>query len=149
MFISKRKYEEMKQELKDNEENLKELREINAEYNVGLKRTTEMLDKSKEDHKRETDKLKLEIEKLESENCYLKKYYKMDEEPSEDIIVKVRTNFRVHELEIENMELRLRQNDYVNTLKQQCYMSANNHFYSSYYPYQYPFPYPLDMHRGY
>ena len=70
-----------------NEKEEKHKREINALY-------TSLADKD------ET------IQKLQSKIDILYEYYDMDEEPSQEIKTKMRINERIHDLELENIELR-------------------------------------------
>ena len=46
------------------------------------------------------------IQKLQSKIDILHEYYDMDEEPSQEIKTKMRINERIHDLELENIELR-------------------------------------------
>lgn len=47
-----------------------------------------------------------QINKLQSENIELRRYFKLGEEPSQSILAEVRTNETVRKLEIENIELK-------------------------------------------
>lgn len=47
-----------------------------------------------------------QVNKLQSENIELRRYFKLDEEPSESILTEVRTNETIRKLEIENTELK-------------------------------------------
>jgi len=51
-----------------------------------------------------------EIEKLKRERDMLYRHFKLGSEPSQDVITAVRTDKRVHELELENIELKTRMN---------------------------------------
>ena len=66
----------------------------------GLYEIVEMKDKTIEE-------LRDKIEKLEMELNMLYEDYELDKEPSQGVKTLVRINKRVHDLELENMELRL------------------------------------------
>lgn len=77
-----------------------------AKYNDKLK-------EQEEKYKREIDALYTSladkddtIGKLQSKIDILYEYYDMDEEPSQEIKTKIRINERIHDLELENIELR-------------------------------------------
>ena len=105
----------------------KELNGLAEKYEELEKRYREMLDKKdwditelqnkmdakEEKHKREMDALYTSladkdetIQKLQSKIDILYEYYDMDEEPSQEIKTKMRINERIHDLELENIELR-------------------------------------------
>lgn len=77
-----------------------------ANYNDKLK-------EQEEKYKREIDALYTSladkdetIQKLQSKIDILHEYYSMDEEPSQEIRTKMYINERIHDLELENIELR-------------------------------------------
>lgn len=63
-----------------------------------------------ENHRKEVEGLKLKIENLERERDILRKYYDLDSEPTPDMKADMRLYERIHELELENIELRGRIN---------------------------------------
>lgn len=67
-------------------------------------------------HARELEKKDAEIEKLKREIDILYKHFELDSEPSQEIKTAVRIDKRVHDLELENIELkselrRMRENE--------------------------------------
>lgn len=57
-------------------------------------------------HARELEKKDAEIEKLKREIDILYKHFELDSEPSQEIKTAVRIDKRVHDLELENIELK-------------------------------------------
>lgn len=57
-------------------------------------------------HARELEKKNAEIEKLKREIDILYKHFELDSEPSQEIKTAVRIDKRVHDLELENIELK-------------------------------------------
>lgn len=70
-------------------------------------------------HERELKEKDHEIEKLESELDILYRYYHLDQEPTQYEKTSVRIDKRVYELELENMELRMKVDNYISQLRSQ------------------------------
>jgi chromosome segregation ATPase len=91
------------------------------------------LQKTIDDLKKENNTLKnsnatlnnrvIEINKLSQENEIMKKYYKLNEEPSSDVQAKVLTDLRLHDMELQMIQEKL---DMIN--RQQFY---SNYFFPS------------------
>ena len=85
-------------------------------------------------HARELEKKDAEIEKLKREIDILYKHFELDSEPSQEIKTAVRIDKRVHDLELENIELkselrRMRENEIniCRNLLDQSYYGMNIH----------------------
>lgn len=70
--------------------------------------------------------LEKEIEKLEAERDKLYAYYDINKEPTQDIKTAVRIDKRVHELELENIELRSRMENLTSISNSLVLMAMNN-----------------------
>ena len=91
----------------------KRYREMRDKKDWDITELQSKIDAKEEKYKREMDALYTSladkdetIQKLQSKIDILYEYYDMDEEPSQEIKTKMRINERIHDLELENIELR-------------------------------------------
>ena len=106
-FKSRRKLEEEIQDLKDKLEAEKLQRADN--YISNQKEINELKTKLNDEsfsHVDDVKKLNRTIEELRMELDILYKYYKLDEEPTQEVKTQIRIDKRVHELELSNIELK-------------------------------------------
>lgn len=104
---SRRKLEEEIQNLKDKLEAEKLQRSDN--YISSQKEINELKTKLNDEsfsHVEDIKKLNRTIEELRMELDILYKYYRLDEEPTQEVKTQIRIDKRVHELELSNIELR-------------------------------------------
>ena len=112
-LIIGRKAKELNGLAKKYEELEKCYRGMRDQKNWDITELRSQLNAKEEKYKREIDALYTSladkdetIQKLQSKIDILYEYYDMDEEPSQEIKTKMRINERIHDLELENIELR-------------------------------------------
>jgi len=102
-------FEEKKNYKKDNEYLRKRTRDVEANLYSTMQEVENLkgqIKDLKESHLKELSLKDKKIEQLQSEVDILHKHFKLDETPSQSIRTAVRIDERVHELEIENAELK-------------------------------------------
>ena len=108
-----RRAKELNSKASKYEELEKRYYKLQSKYDRYVAKHNDEMNDEKTKHKREVDALytSLEdkdktIEKLQSKIDILYEYHDMDKEPSQEIKTKMRINDRIHDLELENIELR-------------------------------------------
>lgn len=109
----------LKKENKRLEDKIEGMEENAIDRSKEITRLNEQLDEQQMSYERELKEKDHEIEKLESELDILYRYYHLDQEPSQYEKTSVRIDKRVHELELENMELRMKVDNYISQLRLQ------------------------------
>lgn len=109
----------LKKENKKLEDKIEGMEENAIDRSKEITRLNEQLDEQQMSYEKELKEKGHEIEKLESELDILYRYYHLDQEPTQYEKTSVRIDKRVHELELENMELRMRVDNYISQLRLQ------------------------------
>lgn len=134
MFIKKRAYEELKREKKyavkdkDYYKNMSETWEHN--YLQAHNRC--------ENQKKKVEELQKKNEELQHKIDILYAYYDINKDPTQEERTKIRLDLRVHELEMENLELRASVNAQIRYLKNnlnQAMINSMNSICQVPYPY--------------
>lgn len=113
----KRRIEKLEHEVHKMSENYAKLKEEkNAEIERKISEISQLnasIIKEELQHEKSIAEKNREIESLRMELDILYKHFKLDEEPTQEVISQVRTDKRVHELEMENIELRRKVDWYI------------------------------------
>ena len=101
MFFNK-----YKKEIKNLEEKIKYWEN---EYNDSLVARQEMSNKNQELKKelKQKENELIQLRKIKQENEIMKKYYKLDKEPSTEVQAKVLVDLRLHDMEYKQLQTRL------------------------------------------
>ena len=101
MFFNK-----YKKEIKNLEEKIKYWEN---EYNDSLVARQEMSNKNQELKKelKQKENELIQLRKIKQENENMKKYYKLDKEPSTEVQAKVLVDLRLHDMEYKQLQTRL------------------------------------------
>lgn len=75
----------------------------------------------------------IEINNLSQENEIMKKYYKLDEEPSSDVQAKVLVDLRLHDMEFKMLQEKLNNYQQQLSLNQMLLSLPYYHIYQRYY----------------
>ena len=110
---------ELREEIKDRARDYKKLNDEMSE----LKQENFKLSEVVKERSETIGELKSEIEKLEWERDLLYKYYDIQKDPTQEERTAMRTDLRVHNLELVNLELRLKNEK---LLKQLCESLEHN-----------------------
>lgn len=134
MFIRKKEYEELKEKLESAKsdashyKNMYEVFENNyIKANIGV-----------ENQKKKVEELQKKNEELQHKIDILYAYYDIQKDPTQEERTKIRLDLRVHELEMENLELRAAVNAQIGYLQAEIgrlSLSTWNNIYNA--PYQY------------
>ncbi len=90
------------------EQQINDLKEENGSMRSELSKTNDMISEKADkicSLETENSKLKTRTEKLEKENEILRKYYKLDEEPSDEIKAKIHIDLEINRLKEEKMQM--------------------------------------------
>lgn len=125
--------DELKEQKQEHDKLYSEYLSLSTEYSESQKKYAANLNTTYENIKTLDDRNK----QLEEESIILRKYYHLDEEPSEDIQLKIRTNLKIHELETQILNMRIDLQNVLTTMNalhplpqyQTCATALN------YYPY--------------
>ena len=132
MFIKKRAYEELKREKEDAVEDRDRYeRMYNTQADNYLKERSEV-----EEQKKKVEDLQRKNEELQHKIDILYAYYDINKDPTQEERTKIRLDLRVHDLEMENIELRATVNANLIHLRNDL-----NRAMMSNYIYQVPYPY--------
>ena len=132
MFIKKRAYEELKREKEDAIKDRDHYRDMtNTWENNYLNSHAEV-----EEQKKKVENLQRKNEELQHKIDILYAYYDINKDPTQEERTKIRLDLRVHDLEMENIELRATVNANLIHLRNDL-----NRAMMSNYIYQVPYPY--------
>ena len=113
MFIRKREYEGLKRKLESAEGDASHYKNMYESYeNNYMKANTEI-----ENQKKKVEELQKKNEELQHKIDILYAYYDINKEPTQEERTKIRLDLRVHELEMENLELRAAVNGRIEYLR--------------------------------
>lgn len=108
MFIRKKVYEELKSD-RDHYEKMADKWEDNYLKEVDKRMAAQKeLEEKKNEENEEIKRLQADNEELQHKIDILYQYYNLENEPTQEERTKIRMDLRVHELEMENVELRSR-----------------------------------------
>lgn len=108
MFIRKKAYEELKSDM-DHYEKMADKWEDNYLKEVDKRMAAQKeLEEKKNEENEEIKRLQADNEELQHKIDILYQYYNLENEPTQEERTKIRMDLRVHELEMENVELRSR-----------------------------------------
>ena len=128
MFIRRKEYEELKSE-RDHYMKMADKWENNylKEVDKRMAANKEVEDKKNEENE-EIKKLKADKEELQNRIDILFQYYNFEKEPTQEERTKIRIDLRVHELEMQNLDLRNRlmtvADGYLRDLQYQKYLMS-------------------------
>lgn len=141
MFISKKKYDELKRKNKE----LKEEHKYAVDDRDHYKKMSETWENNylkansaTEEQKRKVEELQKKNEELQHRIDILYAYYNVNGEPTQDERTKIRIDLRVHELEMENLELKAAVNAQIGYLRNELNRERLRGLNSIY---QVPWPY--------
>ena len=97
------------------------------EYKDGLTSRQEINNKNQELKKELEQKENelIQLEKIKQENQIMKKYYKLDEEPSAEIQAKVLADLRLHDMEFQRLIEKI-QTENILLMQNYCYLNNYN-----------------------
>lgn len=131
MFIKKKAYEALKQE--------KESAFRERDYYEGKSETWEnnwmKINSAYEEEKKKVEDLQKKNDELQHKIDILYAYYDIQKEPTQEERTKIRLDLRVHELEMENLELRAIVNANIVYLRNELNRTMSNYIYQVPYPY--------------
>lgn len=134
MFIRKKYYEALKEE--------KESAFRERDYYEGKSETWEnnwlKTNSAYEEEKKKVEELQKKNDELQHKIDILYAYYSIDGEPTQEERTKIRLDLRVHELEMENLELRATVNANIGYLRNElnrAILSTANSMYQVPWPY--------------
>ena len=131
MFIRKREYEELKREKEYAVEDRDRYeRMYNTQANNYLKERSEV-----EEQKKKVEDLQRKNEELQHKIDILYAYYDINKDPTQEERTKIRLDLRVHDLEMENLELRATVNANLIYLRNDLNRAMSNYIYQVPYPY--------------
>lgn len=134
MIIRKKEYEELKERLesaKHNESHYKKM------YNI-YKKDCMTANTEVENQKKKVEELQKKNEELQHKIDILFAYYDINKDPTQEERTKIRLDLRVHELEVENLELRAAVNAQIGYLQAEIgrsLLSTRNSICQVPYPY--------------
>ena len=132
-FVSNKKYKRLLDKNKELKEIIKEKNEEIDKLNDTMTDISSNLNGQIDQKNKTIETLTDQVEKLQRENDNLYYYYDLNKEPSQEVKTAVRIDKRVHDLELENIELRLNCKNNME-LANNCMNSLKN-YYSSINPY--------------
>lgn len=139
MFIRKEEYKELKRKLESAESDASYYKKIYVMYkNDYMTANTEI-----ENQKKKVEELQKKNEELQHKIDILFAYYDINKDPTQEERTKIRLDLRVHELEMENLELRAAVNAQIGYLKNKlnrARLSSLNSIYQVPYSYYYSPP---------
>lgn len=131
MFIKKRAYEELKREkgyaIKDRDR-YERMYDTQADNYIKARADIETQMKKVEELQKKNDELQHKIDILYA-------YYDIQKEPTQEERTKIRLDLRVHELEMENLELRATINANLIYLQNDLNRAMSNHIHQAPWPY--------------
>lgn len=136
-FVSNKKYKRLLDKNKELKEIIKEKNEEIDKLNDTMTDISSNLNGQIDQKNKTIETLTDQVEKLQRENDNLYYYYDLNKEPSQEVKTAVRIDKRVHDLELENIELRLSCKNNIelaNELANNC-MNSLKSYYSSINPY--------------
>lgn len=102
MFIRKKEYEELKEKLESAKSNASYYKKIYDMYKNDYREESAEV----ENQKKKVEELQKKNEELQHKIDILYAYYDIQKDPTQEERTKIRLDMRVHELEMENLELR-------------------------------------------
>lgn len=132
-FVSNKKYKRLLDKNKELKEIIKEKNEEIDKLNDTMTDISSNLNGQIDQKNKTIETLTDQVEKLQRENDNLYYYYDLNKEPSQEVKTAVRIDKRVHDLELENIELRLNCKNSME-LANNC-MNSLKSYYSSINPY--------------
>ena len=131
MFIKKRAYERLKREKEDARRDRDHYRNMmNTWENNYLNSHAEV-----EEQKKKVEELQKKNEELQHKIDILYAYYDINKDPTQEERTKIRLDLRVHDLEMENLELRATVNANLIYLRNDLNRAMSNYIYQVPYPY--------------
>lgn len=103
MFIKKKEYEELKEQLESAKSDASYYKNVYRDLKNNHKK---IVNTEVEDQKKKVEELQKKNEELQHKIDILYAYYDIQKEPTQEERTKIRLDLRVHELEMENLELR-------------------------------------------
>lgn len=113
MFIRKKEYEELKERLESAKHDESYYKKM---YNM-YKKDCMTANSEIENQKRKAEELQKKNEELQHKIDILYAYYDINKDPTQEERTKIRLDLRVHELEMENLELRAAVNGQIEYLR--------------------------------
>lgn len=101
MLLKKIARKILKSEIEKMQEEIKDLRKLGIDNTTQITTLTQETVKLTNQYKNTVNELNDQIKDLEYQNNMLRRYYHLDEEPSEEVQIKMRIDMRCHDLERE------------------------------------------------
>ena len=134
MFIRKKEYKELKGKLESAKGDASYYKNMYEVFeNHYMKANTEI-----ENQKKQVEELQKKNEELQHKIDILFAYYDINKDPTQEERTKIRLDLRVHELEMENLELRATVNAHIGYLRNEVNKAILNNMN---YIHQVPWPY--------
>lgn len=131
MFIRKKEYEELKGKLESAKSDENYYKKI---YNM-YKKDYAKENVEVENQKKKVEELQKKNEELQHKIDILYAHYDINKEPTQEERTKIRLDLRVHELEMENLELRATINANLIYLQNDLNRAMSNYIYQAPWPY--------------